>query len=40
MPDEERGTCESNCLTMTPDDGDAWMMAIGTETDCAAIVKM
>ncbi len=39
MPDAERATCESDCLTATPEDGDAWMAAIGAETDCAKLVE-
>lgn len=40
MSDDQRASCESTCLTATPEDGDAWMAAVGAETDCAKLVEL
>ena len=39
MPDDRRATCESDCLTALPEEGDAWMAKVGAETSCAELVE-
>jgi len=40
MPDADVASCESECLTLTPEDGDAYMERIAAETDCVVVVGM
>ncbi|MEZ4368982.1 MAG: hypothetical protein R2939_22280 [Kofleriaceae bacterium] len=40
MGADEVAACEGACLTMPPDEGDAYMERISDETDCLVILEM